>query len=68
MQGEGRMDTLTIVIVLALIATIITMLLGVFTMGAGGETDAYAGIRLMWMRVGLQALAIALMVVALFIH
>lgn len=59
------MDTLTILIVLALIATIATMLLGIASMGAGGATDEYASERLMWVRVGLQALAVLLMVAAL---
>jgi uncharacterized membrane protein len=59
------MDTLTILIVLALVATVVTMLMGIFSMGAGGATDEYAGERLMWTRVGLQALAVLLMGAAL---
>jgi len=62
------MDTLTIVVVLALIATIVTMLMGVFTMGVGGEVDNFAESRLMWARVALQALTILLMVIALFVR
>lgn len=59
------MDTLTILIVLALLATVVTMLMGIFSMGTGGATDQYAGERLMWARVGLQALAVLLMAAAL---
>jgi hypothetical protein len=62
------MDTLTIVVVLALIATVVTMLMGVFTMGAGGDVDKYAGERLMWIRIVLQGLAALLMIVALVIR
>ena len=62
------MDTLTIVVVLALVATIVTMLLGIFSMGAGGETDEFAGSRLMWARVGLQALTVLLMFIALLVR
>jgi hypothetical protein len=62
------MDTLTVVVVLALIATLVTMLMGIFTMGAGGDTDNYAGERLMWARVGLQALTVLLMVIALWVR
>jgi hypothetical protein len=62
------MDTLTIVVVLALIATVVTMLLGVFSMGTGGDVDKYAGERLMWARIVLQGIAALLMIVALVIR
>jgi hypothetical protein len=62
------MDTWTALVVLALVATIVTMLMGIFTMGAGGAVDDYAGTRLMWARVGLQALTLLLMVIALLIR
>ena len=62
------MDPFTVVVVLALVATLVTMLMGIFTMGAGGDTDNYAGERLMWLRVGLQALTVLLMVIALWIR
>lgn len=59
------MDPFKIVIVLALLATLGTVMLGVFTMGAGGEIDKYAGTKLMWTRIGLQAFAAILMLIAL---
>lgn len=59
------MDMLTTLIVLALLATVATMLMGIYSMGAGGATDEYAAERLMWARVGLQALAVLLMAAAL---
>jgi hypothetical protein len=62
------MDILTIVVVLALVATVITMLMGVFSMGAGGNVDEYAGERLMWARIVLQGLAALLMIVALVLR
>ena len=62
------MDPMTIVIVLALLATLGAMLLGILTMGAGGDTDAYVGERLMWARVGLQGLTVVLMIVALLLR
>jgi len=62
------MDLLTILIVLALIATIITVLLGLITMGGGGSLDRELSTPLMWLRVGLQALAIILLFIAIWLR
>ncbi len=62
------MDVLTILIVLALVATIVTLFLGLIAMGSAGSTDKEVGEPLMWARVGLQGLAIVLLLVAIWVR
>ena len=62
------MDLLSIVIVLALFATVVVMLLGLFVMGKGGEVDERSSTRLMWARVGIQAFAILLLIFAVYLR
>lgn len=62
------MDLLSIVIVLALFATVVVMLLGLFAMGKGGEVDERSSTRLMWARVGIQAFAILLLIFAVYLR
>lgn len=59
------MDLLTIVIILALLATVLALLLGLMSLGQGGSFDRDFGTRFMWARVGLQGLAVGLLVLAL---
>jgi len=58
------MNVLTVLIVLALLATMATLLLGLISMGGGGSLDRQLSTPLMWARVGLQALAVALLIIA----
>ncbi|HWK73869.1 MAG TPA: twin transmembrane helix small protein [Povalibacter sp.] len=62
------MDLLKIVIVLALLATVATLFLGLLAMSGGGELDRETSTPLMWTRVGFQALTLLLLVVAVFLH
>ena len=62
------MDLLSVVIVLALLATLAVMMMGLFTMGQGGSLDKRLSTRLMWARVGLQAGAIVLLILAVFLR
>ena len=62
------MDFLTVVIVLALLATIAVMMLGLFTMGQGGSLDKRMSNKLMWARVGIQAGAIGLLILAVYLR
>ena len=55
------MDILTILIVLALIATGTTLGLGLMAMSSGGYNDKEFGTPLMWTRVGLQAVTLLLL-------
>lgn len=62
------MDPMLIVILLALLATVVTMALGLMVMGGGGDTDGWLGNRLMWVRVGFQGLTVLLLFLALFLR
>lgn len=62
------MDLLSVVIVLALLATIVVMMMGLFTMGHGGTMDKMFSERLMWARVIIQAAAILLLILAVYLR
>jgi hypothetical protein len=62
------MDLLTLVVVLALVATIVTMLLGLITMGSGESMGQEFSTPLMWIRVGLQAFAVILLLIAIWLR
>jgi hypothetical protein len=62
------MDLLTLVIILALLATVIALLFGLTALGQGGSFDKHFGTGFMWARVGLQGLAVALLIFALFLR
>ncbi|MDX1460430.1 MAG: HIG1 domain-containing protein [Xanthomonadales bacterium] len=62
------MDLLTVIIILALLATVVALLFGLTSMGQGGSFDKDFGTGFMWARVGLQAVAVLLLVVALFLR
>jgi hypothetical protein len=59
------MDLFVIVITAAILATVVTVFLGVFTMSVGGSTDKALSTPLMWLRVGFQALTVLLLLAAL---
>ena len=58
------MDALTVLIVLALVATVITLLMGLMAMGSEA-LDRELSEPLMWTRVGLQGFAILLLLIAI---
>ena len=62
------MDLLTVVIILALVATVVALVLGLFSMGQGGSFDKDFGTGFMWLRVGFQGLAIGLLMLALLLR
>lgn len=59
------MSTLTILIILALVATIISLVLGISSMGRGGSYDEKHSGQFMSARVIFQGVALILMVIAL---
>jgi len=59
------MNILTILIVLALLATVVSFGWGIGSMIRGGKYDAEHSTQLMSARVGFQALAIVLMIIAI---
>jgi len=62
------MDILTLLIVLALLATVVSLGLGVRSMAKGGEYDQSHGTQFMLMRVAFQGLALVLLVIALVLR
>lgn len=62
------MDLLSAVIVLALLATILVMMIGLFAMGQGGALDKMVSARMMWARVAIQAVAILLLILAVYLR
>ena len=62
------MDPLVVVVVLALVAVVITLFMGLLAMSGGESLDRDFGTPLMWTRVGLQAFAVALLIVALLLR
>ena len=62
-----EMSILTIVIILALIATIITLGWGVKSMSKGGKYDEEHSEQLMFTRIGLQAFAVIMLLLAVYL-
>src|SRR5688572_32773943 len=62
--GDDTMDLLPMLIILALIGTGVSMALGLLAMSGGGASDRLFSTRLMWTRVGSQALIRLLLVIA----
>jgi len=60
------MSVLTLMIILALIATLAALFWGVGSMAHGGTYDDEHSDEIMFVRVGLQALAFVLIVLALY--
>ena len=58
---------LNFVIILALLATAGALGIGLLSMGIGGNLDKDFGERFMWIRTGLQGLAVLLILVALLL-
>jgi hypothetical protein len=59
------MDLFVVVIIAAMLVTVDTVFLGLFTMSAGGSTDKTLSTPLMWARVGFQALTLLLLFAAI---
>lgn len=62
------MDLLTVVIVLALLATGVALLMGLTSLGQGGRFDKDFGTGFMWARVAIQGAAVALLLLALLLR
>lgn len=60
------MNSLAVLIVLALVATIGALATGVGAMARGGEFDRKHSTQLMWARVGFQGVAVLLLLAALY--
>jgi hypothetical protein len=62
------MDLLLVVIVLAILATVVTMFLGLLAMSGGGSADREFSTPLMWTRIGFQAATVALLILAVVLR
>lgn len=60
------MNEFGVFVVLAMIATVVTLGMGIVSMARGGEYDRQHGTQFMGWRVGLQALTLVLLAIALF--
>ncbi len=61
------MSLLTLTVILALIATIVTLAWGVGSMAIGGTYDEKHSEQLMFTRIGIQAFAFVMLLVAVFL-
>jgi hypothetical protein len=61
------MNMLTVIILLALVATIVSLVVGVGSMARGGEFDFKHSHQFMFARVGSQAVAFVLLLIALYL-
>jgi hypothetical protein len=66
-EGDHIMTTLTAIIILALFATVITLVWGIGSMVRGGDYDREHSALLMGIRVGLQGLTIVLLLIAVLL-
>lgn len=62
------MDPLAVIVILALIATVAAMAMGLLAMSSGGMVDRDFSTPLMWVRVGLQAFTVLLLFAALILR
>ena len=61
------MSLLTITVVLALIATVITLAWGLGSMAVGGSYDAKHSEQLMFTRIGIQVFAFVMLLAAVYL-
>ena len=61
------MDILSIVIVVAMLLTIIVLGAGIWSMAHGGEFDEKHSEQLMFARIGLQAVTLILLFIAIYL-
>jgi len=60
------MQLFTLLVFIALIATVVSLALGIISMMRGGEFDQTHSSRYMGMRVGFQALTLVMLMLALY--
>ena len=58
---------LNVIIVLALLATVGSLGIGLLSMAVGGSTDKDFGENLMWTRIGMQGATLVLIILALYL-
>lgn len=63
-RWEVSVEFVNLLVILALLATIVVLILGLRSMSRGGEYDKAHVEKFMWERIILQGIAVALLVVA----
>ena len=58
------MNLISLLVVLALLATVVTLALGLRSMATGGDYDREHSEKFMWERVALQAVTVILLIAA----
>ncbi len=61
------MKILTVVIIVGLAATVIALIAGIVSMSGGGQSDRTNSVKFMFARVGLQAITLVCLVIALWL-
>ena len=61
------MSLLTLTVILALVATIVTLAWGVGSMAVGGSYDEKHSEQLMFTRIGIQTFAFVMLIVAVYL-
>jgi hypothetical protein len=59
------MDVVTVIVILGMLATVWALLRGIASMVQGGDADFRQSHKLMFQRVGLQALTVLIVILAL---
>lgn len=62
------MDAVTVIVILGMLATVWTLLRGIASMVQGGDADFRHSHQLMFQRVGLQALTVLIVLLALLMQ
>ena len=62
------MDVLTIIVIIGMLATVWALLRGIASMVQGGDSDFRHSHQLMFQRVGLQALTVLIVIMALLME
>jgi hypothetical protein len=61
------MTTLTVLVIIGLLATVGALITGIASMAHGGEFDRRHGYQFMFARVGLQGITLVVLLIALFL-
>ena len=67
LQLYGGYPVLTVVVILALLAAIGAMIIGLYSMGRGGSFDKKMSVPIMYLRIILQGVAVLFMLLALYL-
>ncbi len=60
------MNVLTVILVIALVATVAVLLMGIVSMARGGQFDQQHSHEMMFTRIGLHAVVVVLLLAAIY--